>query len=336
MMDAVRMRKWFLLLSFLAGCATRQMPNAPATGGVSTISGVTPTHSQPPFPNTGPKKRIAVAKFDAAGAFVAQYGGWDIGGGLAAELTTALVNSGHFVVVERAELASVLREQELALQKITSKETAAQVGRVLGAQLLVRGSVTEFDQRAGGTGLRVGVASGMLGGALGGQSTQGVVAMDLRLIDTTTGRVIQSQRADARITAGGISADIMVNQVTFGGDHFQRTVLGQATREAIQKGVALIIQAMEPVQWTGSVVQVEGDQVYINAGSSSGLRGGEIFAVSTVVRELTDPASGELLGIEEVNLGEIQVIRVQEKFSIARMRMPFQTKRGDLVKYLGG
>ncbi len=223
----------------------------------------------------------------------------------------------------------------MALQKIVSKETAAKVGRVLGAQVLVRGSVTEFDQKAGGTGLRLGVASGMFGGALGGQSTQGVVGIDVRLIDTTTGQVIQSHRSEAKVSASGLSADVMVKQFSFGGEQFQKTVLGQATREAIEKSVGFIIEAMEPVQWTGSVVQVDGDQVYINAGSNSGVRGGDIFVVSKVVRELTDPSSGELLGIDEMRLGEVEVAKVEEKFSIARMRTPFTADRGDLVKYAG-
>jgi len=323
------------LFALLSCTTTKGASTQPigATGSGPGYSG-SQTHSLAAH-YMGPKKRIAVAKFDAAGNFVAQYGAWDIGGGLAAELTTALINSGHFIVVERAELASVLREQEMALQHIVSKETAAQVSRVLGAQLLIRGSVTEFDQRAGGTGLRVGVSTGMFGGALGGQSTEGIVGMDIRLIDTTTGQVIQSHRAEAKVSAHGISADINVNQVSFGGDHFNKTVLGQATRQAIEQAVAFIIQAMGPVPWTGRVVEVSGGQVYINAGSTAGLKPGDLFAVSTVVKELTDPSSGELLGIEEAKLGEIEVTNVQEKYSIAQMRVPFQAKRGDLVKVVG-
>jgi hypothetical protein len=134
------------------------------------------------------------------------------------------------------------------------------------------------------------------------------------------------------VSAAGISADIKVDRVTFGGDHFNKTVLGQATRKAIEQAVAFIIRAMEPVPWTGRVVEVAGDQVYINAGTTSGIKTGEVFIISTVVRELTDPSTGELLGIEEVMLGEIRIESVQEKFSVARMQVPFQTKRGDLVK----
>ena len=84
----------------------------------------------------------------------------DLGSGLAAQLTTALVNSGQYIVVERAELASVLREQELGLQKLVPGEVAAQAGQLVGAQLLVRASVTDFEQRSGGGGLRLGIGFG--------------------------------------------------------------------------------------------------------------------------------------------------------------------------------
>lgn len=301
-----------------------------------------PAQGAAPPPATGPKKRIAVARFDASAAIDGQYPGWNIGDGLAAQLTTALVNSGYFIVVERGELAGVLREQEMAMQKIVSKETAAQVGRVLGAQLLVRGSVTEFSQAAGGGGVRAGFGGGMfggglgrIGGALGLDTVNGVVAMDVRLIDTTTGQVLQSQRAEAKLEQRGVSADINVKQVSFGGDAFDKTVLGQATRQAIDQAVKFIIKSMEPVPWTARVVEVAGDQVYINAGAVAGLKPGDVFTVTAVVKELTDPDSGAVLATVEDKRGEIELVNVQEKLSIARMRTPFEAKRGDLVKSSG-
>jgi curli biogenesis system outer membrane secretion channel CsgG len=53
-------------------------------------------------PYTGVKKRISVTKFDAGGTYAAHFTGWDIGGDLTTQLTTALVESSLFVVVEWA------------------------------------------------------------------------------------------------------------------------------------------------------------------------------------------------------------------------------------------
>ena len=50
---------------------------------------------------------------------------------------------------------------------------------------------------------------------------------------------------------------------------------------------------------------------------------------------LTDPSSGAILGIVEEKRGDIEVVNVQEKFSVAVMKTPFQAARGDLVKLTG-
>lgn len=287
-------------------------------------------------PYKGPKKRIAVSKFGASGAFTAVYGGWDIGGGLAAQLTTELVNSGRFIVVERAALADVLTEQEMALQKIVAKETAAKVGRVLGAQLLIRGEVTEFEQEAGGGGSQVGIGGLPVGGLLGFQTTSAQVAMDLRLVDTTTGQVLQSRRSEGKASQWGVAAEISTSEVSFGGDAFKKTPLGIATRQAIRDAVMLIIERMEKLPWTGRVVDVIDGKVYVNAGSTANIRVGDMFVVSTIVKELIDPETQQVLGVIEDKLGEIRVESVQEKFSIATIVGDFRPKKGDILKYKPG
>lgn len=278
-----------------------------------------------------PKKRIAVLKFDV-GAASAQAGGADLGSGLAAQLTTALVNSGQFIVIERTELASVLREQELGMQKLVPSELAAQAGQLIGAQLLVHGSVTEFEQTAGGGGLHLGIGAGPGMGAIGAVSNTGVVGVDLRVIDSTTGQVVQSHHVESKIEGHGLSADVGVHNVSFGGDSFAQTPLGQATRQAIEQAVAFVEATGRGVAWTGRVVEAHGDQVFINAGADAGVRVGDRFTVIVVARQLTDPSTGAVLGAIEAPVGEVAVVSVQPGFSVAQMGAPFETKRGDLVR----
>lgn len=318
-----------VLIALAASVASgRAQAQAPATPNSAT------TRPPPSAPAAaGPKKRIAVLKFDV-GAANASAAGADLGSGLAAQLTTALVNSGQYIVVERAELASVLREQELGMQRLVPGESAAQAGQLVGAQLLVRATVTDFDQKSGGGGLRLGVPLvGMGTGALGAATNVGVVGIDMRVIDATTGQVVQSHHVEAKIESQALSADVGVRNMSFGGDAFEKTPLGQATRQAIEQAVTFVVAAGRPVAWTGRVVETNGDQVFVNAGTDAGLRTGDRFLVSTVGRTLTDPASGAVLGvIEAAPLGEVVIISVQPAFSVAQMAAPFQTKRGDLVK----
>jgi curli biogenesis system outer membrane secretion channel CsgG len=285
-------------------------------------------------PTTGPKKRVAVIKFDAGG-IATSTGGVDLGSGLAAQLTTALINSGQFIVVERGELASVLREQEMSMQKLVSSDTAARAGQMLGAQYLVRAAVTEFEQQAGGGGLRIGVGGAGGVGGLGIATTTGIVGIDVRLIDTTSGQVVQSHHVEAKVEDRGLSADVGARGAAFGGDLFAKTPLGRATQQAMDQAVVFVIDGLRPLAWTGRIVDVSGDQVFVNAGTNSGIQPGNRFVVSTVIKQLTDPASGALLGVIEDKLGEIEIVGVQEQYSVARMVAPFQTTRGDLVRTAG-
>ena len=84
--------------------------------------------------------------------------------------------------------------------------------------------------------------------------------------------------------------------------------------------------------WSGRVVESSGEQLFINAGADAGLKAGDAFVVSTVVRELTDPSTGAVLGVIEDRLGEVRVVSVQPGYSIAQMSAPFSAKRGDLVR----
>jgi len=132
-------------VAFLTACQTtedKSSDKAPATqlaqvGTTQTDAGAAGAPLTPQLPPpTGPKRTVAVGKFDAIGAFTAKYGEWDIGGGLAAMLTTALVESGRFVVIERANLSQILGEQELKAGGLANPETGPKLGQLTGVQFL--------------------------------------------------------------------------------------------------------------------------------------------------------------------------------------------------------
>ena len=284
-------------------------------------------------PYTGVKKRIAVAKFDAVGAYASNFAGLDIGGGVAAQLTTALVGSGRFVVVERAALNEIKIEQQLGAQRLAPQGTATQVSTLIDAQMLIVGSVTEFEQEAKGGGLNIGLSGPFAGLGLGGKGIEGHVGMDIRLVDTTTGQVLTSKRVEARVPSSDVSLKITTFQgVEFGGNAFNKTPLGQATRGAIEEAVALIVGEMETVPWSGRIADILGDQILVNAGRDMNLQPGTILVASRVVKEVTDPATGASLGVIEAPLGEIKIKQVQEKFSMACLMTGTIPKRGDILR----
>lgn len=63
---------------------------------------------------------------------------------LAETFSVAAVNKQQFRVTERAVLDAILREQNLSTSGIISPETASEIGRVSGTELLVLGSLNEM------------------------------------------------------------------------------------------------------------------------------------------------------------------------------------------------
>lgn len=202
-------------------------------------------------PYDGPRARIAVAAFEDK----TSKGGGEIGGGMATMLTTALVNSNRFIVLERDVLGEVLREQDLGASGRASAGTAAPVGEIEGAELLAIGAVTAFEPDA------MGVGGGILGlGTLIGTSIlhaadrnipvaaatykESYVAIDLRMVDAATSRVLFTTTIDARgyDMGGGVIAEVGGGRsrlpLAFGG--FQKTATEQAVRKAINLAVAVL------------------------------------------------------------------------------------------------
>lgn len=292
-----------------------------------------------PVPDiSGPKRYVAVGKFDAIGAFTSEYGGWDIGGGLAAMLTTALVESERFIVIERANLSQVLTEQELKGSKMTNQKTGPALGKLTGVQFLIYGVVTEFGAEDKGGGFSIGGTGGGFGnlfsGALSRQSASGSVAIDIRIVDTTTGRIIDSYSAKERIKSSGWDVSGGYQAISLGTNQFNQTPLGEASRRAITKVVQFIARKAQKTAWTGRVVDIGGDEmIYINAGFNSGIKVGNNFIIERITKALTDPETGEVLSNRKKVVGYLQVTAVEEKlaygpYSSEGMESP---KRGDLV-----
>ncbi|MFN0044426.1 MAG: CsgG/HfaB family protein [Alphaproteobacteria bacterium] len=304
-----------------------------------------PPKGEPPAPVltgpvpeiTGPKRTVAVGKFDSIGSFNQKYGNWDIGGGLAAMMTTALVESARFIVVERAHLQQVLAEQELKGNKLTASGSGPDLGRLVGVQFLVYGAVTEFGSEDSGGGMSLGFMGGGLGNLLSGavskQTTSGKVAMDFRVVDTTSGRVVETHKVSQPIENSGIDLSVGYRGMNIGGNQFANTPLGMAARKAITEAVSLVARDAAKMDWTGQVVDFDAGEIVINAGATSGLKKGDIFVVERVTKRLTDPSTGEILSVRKKSLGIVEVDQIEPKVASGKFQPlePDKPERGDYV-----
>ena len=134
---------------------------------------------------------------------------------LADALSNELTSTGNFQVVERQNLGSVLSEQELAELGLTRPETSAQRGQLTGAQYIVLGRVTAYEEgvssESGGNnfGLNLGLFS--IGNSERQAKQEAYVAIDLRVVDSSTGEVVYARTVEGRATDTAASSANNVN-----------------------------------------------------------------------------------------------------------------------------
>jgi hypothetical protein len=123
--------------------------------------------------------------------------------------------------------------------------------------------------------------------------------------------------------------------ITLGGNQFWSTPLGGAMRAALDEAVARISADVVKDGWDALIAQIDGNQVYINAGSDAGLKVGDHLRVERVTGMLTDPATNRVLTVQKANLGTVVITAVDPKFATGTLAKAgvLVPQRGDSVVY---
>jgi len=256
--------------------------------------------------------------------------------GLTEMLTTALTQQNQFIVLERSKVDQVLNEQNFGASGRVDPTSAAQVGKVLGAQVLIFGDITEYSEHQSSVGGGFNVLKNLTGQVAGSVSrVTAQLAMDLRLVDAASGQVIASVRGEGKASATGITANFQAADQNFGAGGTAQTPLGQASRSAIANAVAGIIQGMQKVPWSGRVVDVRGPQIYINAGATQGVATGMIFDIYSQGEQLIDPETHLALGTPDQRVGGVTIVSVAPQYSVGQVTDGTGMKRNDVVRFKG-
>lgn len=151
--------------------------------------------------------------------------GWELAGMLSNELAA----TGAFRVVERSKLEAVLAEQDLAASGRVNPATGARMGKLTGANYLVAGTVTSYEEGVKGTGGGISIR----GISLGGKSSTAYIAVDIRVINSETGEVDFVRTVEGTAKSGGMS--VGVYRGGFGGAlaNENKTPAGKAIRAAL-------------------------------------------------------------------------------------------------------
>ena len=305
-----------------------------------------------PYDPDLPAKRVVVLPFTNA---VPELDGHiNAETGLTAQLISELMKCKNFIVLDRSVMGVLKDELMLAQSGAVTKETAASAGKVLGAQVIIKGVVTEFTEQAYGTAGENKIDGGQIASVIGqftdskavdaveaadpeigggNETITGVVGLDLQLIDVNTNSVISTFTARGTITRDKSSRCLGIAGFTTSSASFQNTVIGQATRLAIRDAVIQIFLNMKKVKWQGMVAAVKPDGlVIINAGLNQNLRSGQTMSILAEGEKITDPATGLTLYVEHKKIATIKIVSLRENICFAEVLSGGNIQRGDIVE----
>jgi curli biogenesis system outer membrane secretion channel CsgG len=180
-----------------------------------------------PLAAKGEKIRLGVLRFTNQTAA----GWWS--GSVASELqdmlASELVSTKAFSVLERKEIDAVLGEQDLSASGRVSAKTKVKMKKLKGAQYLIAGTVSAYEEntKGAGGGVRVGPLS------LGGKKDSAYLAVDMKVIDTETGEIVDARTIEANAKGSALGAGLSLRNFSVGGESYKKTPTGKAIRACI-------------------------------------------------------------------------------------------------------
>jgi curli biogenesis system outer membrane secretion channel CsgG len=268
--------------------------------------------------------------------------------GIVEMLTVSLYDTKRFDVIEEKRIQEVEKEQMRKDVQEPSPNSIMNLGKVLGAQYLVYGTVNEWNPNRGGRTLSSGnglngvshkvlgnipILNSVLGGSagsIGGTKQEAEVAVTFALTDVANGQILFTTAERARLGEWNISWGAP------GGEKagtVAKTPVNYAFRACANKAAFKIATFLRTRKWKGSVVQIKGADIFINAGSQQGMAPESLLAVQSVRGLIRDPENHTILGEDLHGIGTLKVIAVQPGFSIARIQEGCKKlKQGDRVE----
>jgi curli biogenesis system outer membrane secretion channel CsgG len=232
---------------------------------------------------SGTPPTVAVLDFDTSALAANAYGNFEPGIAVADLLADRLVNGGRFDVLDRAYLDETLERHHARARGIADPDAAMTTGRLLGARYLVSGTITALDRESGDA-----------------SSDRLTFAVAIRVLDTATGRVVQSFSDEKTEKAASALDDAAFTDYTagdYGSADFTRSSLGRlfddeaAALAANLNPSKLAAASAARAVLNGHAIEVDGKTVIVDVGAA---RGAVVGAVFEVFKTGSDETIGKL------------------------------------------
>jgi curli biogenesis system outer membrane secretion channel CsgG len=289
-----------------------------------------PTQTQPTQ-----KVRIAVLDFDYSSIGNPSWLSFLPGGarGVSDILVNRLVQTGTYSVIERSQLEAILKEQDLGASGRVDASTAAEIGRILGVQAVIIGSITQFDLERKESG------GGAFGVSVSNDETEAYVKLSARVVNTTTAEIMmvaegngKADQSDNTTSVFGIGGGSSTDN--------EGKLFTQATEQAIDQVVGSLGENSTKMtslpnassSITSLVADVTGNTIVLNKGTSAGYQQGMRVTIERVTKEVKDPATGQVIRRLTQPVGIVEITEADSQSSVAKVVSGSQFKVGDVAK----
>lgn len=227
----------------------------------------------------------------------------------------AILKTRKFELLSRQKsLLQAVREEQKFASSDLSKGNAAVTGQLENANYLVIPLVQDFFLS------RTAKAVPNIDDTWKVQDV-GRLSVQAQVIDTTTGAV----KATFNVKTSYASRPRLSHSK---GGRPSTAVLEKMMGGAAAQLADQLVDAVFPMK----VLRSDGGRVWINRGHDGGLKKGMLLNVYHPGEALIDPDTGENLGQAETYAGRIKVVRVNPKFTIAKVLKGSHVQRGDIVR----
>ena len=297
------------------------------------------------------KKRVAVLDFEygTVQTTVASVFGTnvDVGKGISDLLVQQLVTDAKYSVIERNAINKILNEQNFANSDRADASTAAKIGKILGVDAVIMGSITQFgrdDENKTYAGGAVVARKFGLGG-LQKREAKAVVGVTARLVDTTTAEILaavtgtgeSTRKGTSLVGAGGGGGNAAGGGYDMTSKNFSETILGEAVHQAVTQMATQLDSKAESLparkaEFSGLVADVSGSTIILNIGRNSGVQVGDTVDINRPIRTVKDPTTGKVIKTVTNKMGTATITEVDSDSATANFAGSAPAKVGDAAK----
>ncbi|UCD85616.1 MAG: curli production assembly protein CsgG [Deltaproteobacteria bacterium] len=273
-------------LAILAGCATVSEKPVEVEAPVSKPEQIAAQKELSIPEAKSYKRKIAIARFtnetNYGRSLMSDEDLDRIGKQASDMLASRLIKSGKFLVFERPDLKKIEREQNLAGDS-----------KLIGVDVLIVGSVTEFGRSVGGK-----------RGFLSKTKVQSAHAkVDIRLVDVHTGHAFFSAvgAGEASTESGAIAG--------FGSyAAYDATLNDRAIAAAISDMIDKLISTLEERPWRTEILEIQDKQIYISGGERQGLEVGDVLQVMEPGQTVDSKRTGFPIELPPKQIATLRVV----------------------------